>query len=44
MLTEGDVDMELNYALEPWETERGFILTCQASPKSSRIELDYDQT
>ena len=44
MLTEGDVDMALNYALEPWETERGFILTCQASPKSSKIELDYDQT
>ncbi|MBT8078655.1 MAG: 2Fe-2S iron-sulfur cluster binding domain-containing protein [Gammaproteobacteria bacterium] len=43
-LKSGDVDMALNYALEPWELERGFILTCQSSPKSSSIELDYDET
>ena len=29
--------------LEPWEIERGFILTCQAVPMSQRLVLDYDQ-
>ena len=24
--------MEVNYSLEPWETEAGFVLTCQAHP------------
>ncbi len=43
-LTKGEVDMPLNYALEPWELEKGFILTCQSSPKTPEIELDYDQT
>ncbi len=43
MLTGGDVDMALNYALEPWELEKGFILTCQSTPKSAKIELDYDE-
>ena len=44
MLTVGEVDMAQNYALEPWELERSFILTCQSTPKSQKIELDYDQT
>ena len=34
----------LNYALEPWELEKGFILTCQSTPKTAEIELDFDQT
>ena len=42
-LVEGQVEMTLNYSLEPWETERGFILTCQAVPKSDRLVVDYDQ-
>lgn len=43
-LTKGEVDMVLNYALEPWELEKGFILTCQAIPTTDSLELDYDQT
>ena len=43
LLKRGEVDMAVNYALEPWELERGYILTCQARPKSTEIELDYDQ-
>ncbi len=27
---------------EPWEIERGFILSCQAVPKSERLVIDYD--
>ena len=42
-LLRGEVDMAVNYALEPWEIERGFILACQARPKTDAIELDYDQ-
>lgn len=42
-LVEGQAEMTLNYSLEPWEIERGFILTCQAVPKSGRLVLDYDQ-
>ena len=44
LLRSGEVDMALNYALEPWELERGFILTCQARPTSSQVEIDYDET
>jgi len=42
-LIEGEARMALNYSLEPWEIERGFILTCQAVPTSERLVLDYDQ-
>jgi ring-1,2-phenylacetyl-CoA epoxidase subunit PaaE len=41
-LVEGKAEMRVNYSLEPWEIERGFILTCQAVPKSERIVVDYD--
>lgn len=44
LLTRGEVDMALNYALERWEVEKGYILTCQSTPKTEKIELDYDQT
>ena len=42
-VTEGDVEMEVNYALEPDEVERGFVLTCQAHPRSERVVVDFDQ-
>ena len=42
-LIEGEAEMATNYSLEPWEIERGFILTCQAIPKSPRLVVDYDQ-
>jgi ring-1,2-phenylacetyl-CoA epoxidase subunit PaaE len=42
-LVEGQAEMTTNYSLEPWEIERGFILTCQAVPKSARLVVDYDQ-
>jgi ring-1,2-phenylacetyl-CoA epoxidase subunit PaaE len=43
-LDEGNVQMAANYALEPWELERGYILTCQSRPVSPRIVVDYDHT
>jgi ring-1,2-phenylacetyl-CoA epoxidase subunit PaaE len=41
-LVEGDARMEVNYSLEPWELEAGFILTCQARPISKNVVIDYD--
>jgi ring-1,2-phenylacetyl-CoA epoxidase subunit PaaE len=43
LLTEGEVAMRNNYALERDDLDRGFVLTCQASPRSASISLDFDQ-
>jgi ring-1,2-phenylacetyl-CoA epoxidase subunit PaaE len=43
MLTEGEVDMDVNFALEDYEVDRGYILTCQSYPVSDKIVVDYDQ-
>ena len=42
-LLQGEASMELNYSLEPWEMQAGYILTCQARPITPRLVLDYDQ-
>lgn len=42
-VTEGEVEMELNYGLEPDEVERGFILTCQAHPKTTKVVVNFDE-
>ena len=42
-LIEGEVEMEANYGLEKSEVKDGFILTCQAHPRSRKIVIDYDQ-
>ena len=41
-LIEGEVEMEMNWALEPEEVEQGFILTCQSHPRTERVVVDYD--
>ncbi|WP_394553580.1 1,2-phenylacetyl-CoA epoxidase subunit PaaE [Agromyces sp. MMS24-JH15] len=41
-LLEGSVNMTENYALEPDELERGYILTCQSHPSTARVRVDYD--
>ncbi|MEA2881725.1 MAG: ring,2-phenylacetyl-CoA epoxidase subunit PaaE [Bradyrhizobium sp.] len=41
-LVEGEARMEVNYSLEPWELNAGFILTCQARPVSDKVVVDYD--
>jgi ring-1,2-phenylacetyl-CoA epoxidase subunit PaaE len=41
-LVEGTVQMDSNYALEPDEVEKGYVLTCQSHPTSDRVVLDYD--
>ncbi len=41
-LVEGEVDMEVNYALEKDEIAKGYILTCQSHPKTERVVIDFD--
>jgi len=34
--------MAENFSLEKWETDAGYVLSCQAHPVSREITLDYD--
>jgi ring-1,2-phenylacetyl-CoA epoxidase subunit PaaE len=40
----GEVSMAINYGLEPWEVEKGFVLACQSTPVSDEVLLDYDES
>lgn len=40
---EGQVEMEMNYALTDDEVADGYVLTCQTHPRSPRVVIDYDQ-
>ncbi|MCS4502728.1 1,2-phenylacetyl-CoA epoxidase, subunit E [wastewater metagenome] len=42
-VVEGDVEMDVNYALEDYEIEAGYVLSCQSYPVSDRVVLDYDE-
>ena len=41
-LLEGQVEMEVNYALEQEEIDAGYILTCQSTPVSEKVVVDFD--
>ncbi len=41
-LVNGEVEMDVNYALEPEEVAAGYILTCQSHPVTDKIVVDYD--
>lgn len=41
-LVEGEVAMARNFALEPDEVAAGYVLTCQATPVTERLVVDYD--
>jgi ring-1,2-phenylacetyl-CoA epoxidase subunit PaaE len=43
-LVEGEVDMDVNFALEDYELARGFILCCQSYPVTDKVVVDFDQT
>jgi len=38
----GSVNMVENYALEPEEVARGYVLTCQSIPTSEFVDVNYD--
>ncbi len=42
VLVEGEVDMDVHYALEDYEIARGFILMCQSYPATPQIAIDVD--
>ncbi|GGO43206.1 1,2-phenylacetyl-CoA epoxidase subunit PaaE [Streptomyces lasiicapitis] len=39
----GEVRMDRNFALEPEETEAGYVLACQSHPTTAKVELDFDR-
>ncbi len=41
-VVEGEVEMEVNYALEKDEVQAGYVLTCQSHPKTARVFIDFD--
>jgi len=41
-LLDGSVEMDTNWALEPDEVDKGYVLTCQSHPTSDKVVLDYD--
>lgn len=41
-LVSGEVEMDVNYALEPEEVAAGFILTCQSHPRTEKVVVDFD--
>jgi ring-1,2-phenylacetyl-CoA epoxidase subunit PaaE len=41
-VTTGEIEMRRNYALETFEVEAGFVLTCQSFPISETVTVDFD--
>jgi ring-1,2-phenylacetyl-CoA epoxidase subunit PaaE len=41
-VTDGEVQMRRNYALEPAEVAAGYVLTCQSLPISDAVTVDFD--
>jgi len=39
---EGEVEMLSNHALEDYEVERGYVLSCQSYPLTDKLIIDYD--
>ncbi|MFJ3226199.1 2Fe-2S iron-sulfur cluster-binding protein [Streptomyces sp. NPDC086783] len=42
-LVSGEVRMDRNFALEPEETDAGYVLACQSHPATEKVELDFDR-
>jgi ring-1,2-phenylacetyl-CoA epoxidase subunit PaaE len=39
---EGQIEMDVNYALEDYEVARGFVLSCQSFPVTDKVVIDFD--
>ncbi len=39
----GEVSMEKNFGLERWETDKGFVLSCQARCAGKSLTVSYDE-
>ncbi|WP_139920819.1 1,2-phenylacetyl-CoA epoxidase subunit PaaE [Hymenobacter sp. DG01] len=42
-VTEGTVEMDVNYSLSDTEVAKGYVLSCQARPTSEKVSVDFDQ-
>ena len=42
-VTAGAVVMDRNFTLEPWEMDKGFVLTCQARPTTGELAINFDE-
>ncbi|WP_314224815.1 2Fe-2S iron-sulfur cluster-binding protein [Streptomyces zaehneri] len=42
-LVSGEVRMDRNFALEPEETDSGYVLACQSHPLTEAVEVDFDR-
>lgn len=42
-VVEGDVEMAVNHALEDYEVEQGYVLSCQSFPLSDRVVVSFDE-
>jgi ring-1,2-phenylacetyl-CoA epoxidase subunit PaaE len=42
-VTDGKVEMDVNYSLSDTEVAKGYVLTCQARPTSETVAVDFDQ-
>ena len=42
-VTQGSVAMDKNFTLESWETDQGFVLSCQSKPTSMAVTLSFDE-
>ncbi len=40
---EGEVEMVTNHALEDYEVEKGYVLSCQSFPLTDNVVVDFDQ-
>jgi ring-1,2-phenylacetyl-CoA epoxidase subunit PaaE len=41
-VVDGEVEMARNFALQPDEMDQGYILTCQSTPLTPKLTVDYD--
>jgi ring-1,2-phenylacetyl-CoA epoxidase subunit PaaE len=39
----GSVTMDKNFGLEAWETDKGFVLSCQSRPTSETVTVSFDE-
>jgi ring-1,2-phenylacetyl-CoA epoxidase subunit PaaE len=39
----GEVDMDVNFALEDYEVARGFVLCCQSYPVTDKLVINFDE-
>ena len=41
-VVEGEVEMDVNHALEDYEVKDGYVLSCQTFPVTDKVVLDFD--